>query len=110
LQRLQIRVFVFVAGLARVGNLWILHGVFGQQGHKHMGMSVTGFFASGDSRHVATNAVGKRMYGMGQVFVNHFVAYHTLLGAGSSGLELSWGYAQLMDVVAGGTGNAFIGM
>ena len=78
LQRLQIRVFVFVAGLARVGNLWILHRVSGQQCHKHMGMRVTGFFASGNSRHVATDAVGKRMYGMGQVFINHFVAYHTL--------------------------------
>ncbi len=38
------------------------------------------------------------------------VAYHTLLGAGSFGLELSRGYTELMDVVAGGTGNAFIGM
>ena len=46
----------------------------------------------------------------GQVFVNHCVAYHTLLGAGASGLELSRGDAQLMDVVAGGTGNAFLGM
>ena len=78
LQRLQIRVFVFVTGLTRVGNLRILNRVFGQQGHKHMGMRVTGFWASIDAGHVATNAVGKRMYGMGHVFVNHFVAYHTL--------------------------------
>jgi hypothetical protein len=99
-----------MAGLAGVGNLWILHRIFGQQGHKHVGMGVTGFFASGNSRHVATDAVGKGMDGMGQVFVNHLMAYHTLLGAGSSGLELSRGDAQLMDVVAGGTGNAFLGM
>ena len=110
LQRLQIGVFVFVAGLARVGDLWILHRVFGQQGHKHMGMRVTGFFASGNAGHVAADAVGKRMYGMGHVFVNHFVAYHTLLGAGSFGLKLSWSYAQLMNVVAGGAGNALLGM
>ena len=110
LQRLQIRVFVFVAGLARVGDLRILHRVFGQQGHKHMGMGVAGFRASGNSGHVATDAVGNRMDGMGHVFVNHLVAYHTLLGAGSSGLELSRGYAQLMNVVAGGAGYALIGM
>ncbi len=110
LQCLQIRVFVFVTGLTRVGNLWILHRVFGQQGHKHMGMRVTGFCASGNSGHVATDAVGKRVDGMGQVFVNHFVTYHTLLGAGSFGLELSRGYAQLMNIVAGGAGYAFIGM
>jgi hypothetical protein len=58
-----------------------------------MGMGVTGFFASGNSGHVATDAVGKRMDGMGHVFVNHFMAYHTLLGAGSFGLKLRWGYA-----------------
>jgi hypothetical protein len=29
LQRLRIRVFMFVAGLARVGNLWIFHRVLG---------------------------------------------------------------------------------
>jgi len=78
LQRLQIRVFVFVTGLTRVGNLRILNRVFGQQGHKHMGMRVSGFRASGDAGHVATNAVGERMYGMGHVFVNHLVAHHTL--------------------------------
>jgi hypothetical protein len=70
LQCFQIRVFVFVTGLARVGNLWILHRVFGQQGHKHMGMRVTGFFASGNAGHVAADAVGERMYGMRQVVVD----------------------------------------
>jgi hypothetical protein len=99
LQRLQIRVLVFVAGLARVGNLRILHRVFGQQGHKDMGMRVTGFFAFGNAGHVAADAVGKRVDGMGQVFVNHLMAYHTLLGAGSFGLELSRSDAQLMNVV-----------
>jgi len=101
---------VFVAGLARVGNLRILHRVSGQQGHKHMGMRVTGFFASGNSGHVAADAVGKGVDGMGHVFVNHFVAYHTLLGTGPPGLELSRSYAQLMDVVAGGAGNTLLGM
>ncbi len=69
-------------------------------------MRVAGFFASGNSGHVAADAVGKRVDGMGQVFINHLMAYHTLLGAGASGLELSRGYAQLMNVVAGGAGNA----
>jgi hypothetical protein len=110
LQSRQVRVFMFVTGLARVGNLRILHRVLGQQGHKHMGMRVTGFWASGDSGHVATDAVGERMYGMRHVLVNHFVAYHTLLGTGSSGLELSRGYAQLMDIMAGCASNAFLGM
>ncbi len=110
LQSLQIRVFVFVTGLARVGNLRILHRVFGQQGHKHMGMRVTGFWASSDAGHVAADAVGERMYGMRQVTVNHFVAYHTLLGTGTPGLELSRGYAQLMHIMAGCAGNTFSGM
>ena len=101
---------MFVAGLAGVGNLRILHRVFRQQGHKDMGMRVTGFFASGNSRHVAADTVGKRVDGMGQVLVNHLVAYHTLLGSGAPGLELSRGDSQLMNVVAGGAGNAFLGM
>jgi hypothetical protein len=110
LQSFQIRIFVFVTGLTRIGNLRILHRVFGQQGHKHMGMRVTGFRASGDAGHVATDAVSERMYGMRQVIVNHFVAYHTLLGTGTPGLELSRGYAQLMHIMAGCASNAFLGM
>ena len=75
-----------------------------------MGMRVCGFLASGDARHVAADAVGKRMNGVGHVFINHFMAHQTLLGAGPFGLELSRRYTQLMHLVTRCTGNAFLGM
>jgi len=73
-------------------------------------MCVAGFIAPGNAGHVAADAIGKRVYGMRHVIVNHFVAYHTLLGAGSFGLELSRGNAQLMNIMAGGAGNALLGV
>jgi hypothetical protein len=75
-----------------------------------MGVCIPRFGALGDSGHVATDAVGERMDGMGQVSVNHLVAHEALLGPGSLGLELRRRHAQLMDVVAGGAGDPFPGM
>ena len=110
LQGSQIRVLVLVTCLTRVGNLRILNGVFGQQGYKHMGMGVTGFRASGNAGHVTTDTIGKRMNGMSHVFINYFMTHHALLGAGPLGLELSWGYTQLMHVMTRRAGNTFLGM
>ncbi len=75
-----------------------------------MRVIVSGFGALGDSGHVATDAVGKRMDGMSHLWVNHFVAHQALLRAGSFGLKLSRGHTQLMDIVAGGAGDAFFGV
>ncbi len=75
-----------------------------------MGVCIPGFRALGDSGHVATDAVGERMNGMGQVLVNDLVAQEALLGPGPFGLELRRRHAQLMDVVAGCAGDPFPGM
>ena len=61
LQGRQIGVLVLVTGLARVWNIGVCQGIFGQQGHKHVRMGVTGFRALRDSGHVAADAVGKRV-------------------------------------------------
>jgi hypothetical protein len=90
LQGRQITIFVLVAGLARVGNLGIIQGVFRQQGHKRMGVIVPGLRACSNSWHVATDAVGKRMDRMSHVIVNHLMAYQALLRTGPFGLKLRW--------------------
>jgi len=110
LQRGQIGVFVFMTGLARVGHLGIIQRIFGQQGHKRMRVIISGFGALGDSGHVAADAVAKRMDGMGHLWVNHLVAHQALLRAGAFGLKLGRGHTQLMDIVAGGAGDAFFGV
>lgn len=75
-----------------------------------MGVIFSGFLARSNSWHVATDTVGERMDGMRHILVNHFVTHQTLLRTGSFGLKLSRGYAQLMNIVTGGTGDTFSGV
>lgn len=110
LERRQIGAFVLMACLTRVGHLGVIQSVFGQKRHKCMRVIVSGFAALGDSGHMATDAVGKRVDRMGHFLVNHFVAHQALLRTGAFGLKLSRGYAQLMDIVAGGAGDPFFSM
>ena len=90
LQGRQITIFVLVAGLARVGNLGIIQGVFWQQGHKCVGVIVAGFGTHRNSRHMAADAVAERMDRMCHNWVNYFMTYQTLLRTGPFGLKLRW--------------------
>ncbi len=110
LQDGKVRIFVSVALLTRIGNLGISQGVFGQEGYKHVGVGVPRFGAFGDSGHMATDAVGEGVDGMGQVVVNDLVTGQTLLRPGPFGLNLGWRKSQLMDLMAGGTGDALPGV
>ena len=100
LQSRQISILVLMTGLARIGNFGVIQRVFRQQGYKRMGVIVAGFLALGDSRHMTSDAVSKRVNGMGHVLVNHLMTHQTLLRPGSLGLKLGRRYTELMDVVA----------
>jgi hypothetical protein len=110
LQGGKVRIFVPVTLLTRIGNLGISQSVFGQEGYKHVGVGVPRFGAFGDSGHMATDAVGEGVDGMGQVVVNDLVTGQTLLRTGPFGLKLCGRKAQLMDVMAGCAGDAFPGV
>ena len=110
LQGQEVRIFMLMTSLARVGDLWVIQSVFRQQGDKYMGVGVAGFRALGDSGHVATDAVGERVDGMGQVVVYDLVTVQTLLRTGPFCLKLRGRQAELMNVVTGRTGNPFSGM
>ena len=47
---------------------------------------------------------------MGHVLIDNLVTHEALLGAGSFGLKLGGWYAQLMNIVTGGTGHPLVGM
>ena len=79
LQGCQIVILVLVAFLARVWHCRIAHGILWQQGNKGMAVGDPGLLTLNNSWHVATDAVGKGMDGMGQVCVYHPVARQTLL-------------------------------
>ena len=53
-----------------------------------MGMGVSGFRTLSYSGHVATDTVGKRVDGMGQVVVDDLVTIQALLRPGPFGLKL----------------------
>ena len=110
LQGGKVRIFVPVTLLTRIGNPGVSQGVFWQEGYKHVGVGVSRFGAFDDSGHMATDAVGKRVDGMGQVVVDDLVTIQTLLRSGPFSLELRRRQAQLMDIMAGGAGDALPGM
>ena len=79
LQGCQRFILVLVTLLARVWHCRIAQGILWQQGNKGMAVGVPGLGALDNSGHVATDAVGKGMDGMGQVCVYHPVARQALL-------------------------------
>ena len=78
LQCPQIRILVFMTSLAGIGNLSIGQGILREQGHENVGVGIPRFGALGDSRHVATDAVREGMNRMGQIVVDHLMAFQTL--------------------------------
>jgi hypothetical protein len=80
LQGCQIIVLVLVTSLARVWHCRIAQGILWQQGNKGMAVCDPGLGALDNPRHVATDAIRKRVDGMRQVCVYHPVAPETLLG------------------------------
>ena len=99
LQSHQVRVFVLMTCLARVGYVGIVQRILGEQRHKNMRVGIPGFTALCDSRHMAPDAVGKRVNGMGQRVIDHLMARQTLLRPGALGLKLSRRNTQLMDIM-----------
>ena len=79
-----------VTSLTRIGDFGVIQRVFGQEGHEHMGVGVSGFRALSYPGHVATDAVGERVDRMGQVVIDHLVTSQTLLRSGPFGLKLRW--------------------
>jgi hypothetical protein len=110
LQGCQISIFVFMTGLARVGDRRVLQGILRQQCHEHVAVGVAGFCAPGNFGHMATDTIAEGVDGMGCGAINHSVAHQTLLRPGPFGLELGRWYAQLMDIVAGRARDSFPGV
>ena len=80
LQDCQRFILVLVTFLARVWHCRIAQGILWQQGNKGMAVCDPGLGALDNPRHVATDAIRKRVDGMRQVCVYHPVAPQTLLG------------------------------
>lgn len=75
-----------------------------------MGMGVSRFRALGYPGHMAPDTIGKGVDGVGQVVVDDPMTVQTLLRTGPFGLKLGGRQAQLMDVMAGSTGDALPGV
>ena len=75
-----------------------------------MGVIVSGFLALCDSRHMTSDAVGKRMDRMSHVLVNHLMTHQTQMRAGSFGLKLGRRHPQLMHIVTGCACHTLVGM
>ena len=99
-----------VTSLTRVGNFRVLDSILGQKSHEHMAVDVAGFRALGNPRHMAAYTVGKRVDRMGHVLVDLYMAFKTLFGACCPGLGTRGGNADLMNEMAGGAGDAFLGV
>ncbi len=106
-------IFVMMATAAGIGLLFDtsgLQGFLGTHEPEAVAENIPGFDTHGDSGHVAPDAVGECVDGMGVKVFNHSVARQTLLRSGLSGLELCRRHTQLMDVMTRCTRNTFLGV
>ena len=91
-----------MAGLTRVGDIWIIDRINRQQGCKHVAVNVAGLGTLDNSRHVAAHTVGKRVNGVGRCLIQDRMTFKALLGACSDSLGTGGRQADLVDVVARG--------
>ncbi len=100
LELFQIIIFMVMTGRTGIGNIRVVDRILWYQDLHHMAVNVPGFRALGNPRHVAPDAVGKRVDGMGSGLVEDHMAFKALLRPRSDGLGAGRGHTQLVYILA----------
>ena len=70
---------MLMTGRASIGDIRVVYRILGNQRLEHMAVDIAGFRTLGNPWHMASDAVGKGVDGMGPGFIEEHVAFKALL-------------------------------